>query len=45
MAGECLTIGGSDKDGNDLTNDLTMMMLDASVHTRMMVSVASGQDA
>ena len=36
FGGECLTIGGSDKDGNDLTNDLTMMMLDASVHTRMM---------
>ena len=36
FGGECLTIGGADKDGNDLTNDLTMMMLDASVHTRMM---------
>ncbi|MDD6311198.1 MAG: formate C-acetyltransferase/glycerol dehydratase family glycyl radical enzyme [Firmicutes bacterium] len=36
FGGECLTIGGCDKDGNDLTNDLTMMMLDASVHTRMM---------
>lgn len=36
FGGECLTIGGMDKDGNDLTNDLTMMMLDASVHTRMM---------
>ena len=36
FGGECLTIGGCDKDGNDVTNDLTMMMLDASVHTRMM---------
>lgn len=36
FGGECLTIGGSDKDGRDLTNDLTMMMLDGSVHTRMM---------
>ncbi len=36
FGGECLTIGGCDKDGKDLTNDLTMMMLDASVHTRMM---------
>ena len=36
FGGECLTIGGVDQDGNDVTNDLTMMMLDASVHTRMM---------
>ena len=36
FGGECLTIGGVDKDGKDVTNDLTMMMLDASVHTRMM---------
>jgi len=36
FGGECLTIGGLDKNGNDVTNDLTMMMLDASVHTRMM---------
>ena len=36
FGGECLTIGGVDKDGNDVTNDLTMMLLDASVHTRMM---------
>ncbi|MBE6817262.1 MAG: formate C-acetyltransferase/glycerol dehydratase family glycyl radical enzyme [Ruminococcaceae bacterium] len=34
--GESLTIGGVDKDGNDATNDLTFMMLEASVHTRMM---------
>lgn len=36
FGGECLTIGGACKDGNDLTNDLTMMMLGSSVHTRMM---------
>ena len=36
FGGECLTIGGVDKDGNDMTNDLTFMFLDASVHTRMM---------
>ncbi len=34
--GESLTLGGVDKDGNDVTNDLTFMMLEASVHTRMM---------
>ncbi len=36
FGGECLTVGGVDAEGNDATNDLTMMMLDASVHTRMM---------
>ncbi|MDY5541161.1 MAG: formate C-acetyltransferase/glycerol dehydratase family glycyl radical enzyme [Lachnospiraceae bacterium] len=36
FGGECLTIGGVDREGNDVTNDLTMMLLDASVHTRMM---------
>ena len=34
--GESLTIGGVDKNGNDATNDLTFLMLEASVHTRMM---------
>ncbi|HKL10056.1 MAG TPA: formate C-acetyltransferase/glycerol dehydratase family glycyl radical enzyme [Clostridia bacterium] len=34
--GESLTIGGMDKEGKDATNDITMMMLEASVHTRMM---------
>lgn len=34
--GESLTIGGIDVDGNDATNDITMLMLEASVHTRMM---------
>lgn len=34
--GESLTIGGVDQDGKDVTNDLTFMLLEASVHTRMM---------
>lgn len=34
--GESLTIGGVDEQGRDATNDLTFMMLEASVHTRMM---------
>ena len=36
FGGECLTIGGVDRDGNDATNDVTMLMLEASAHTRMM---------
>lgn len=36
FGGESLTIGGVDREGNDATNDLTMLMLEASVHTRMM---------
>lgn len=36
FGGECLTIGGVDADGNDVTNDLTLMLLEASAHTRMM---------
>ena len=36
FGGESLTIGGMDKDGNDATNDLTMLMLEGSAHTRMM---------
>jgi len=36
FGGESLTIGGIDKDGNDATNDLTMLMLEGSAHTRMM---------
>ncbi|HAS62075.1 MAG TPA: formate C-acetyltransferase/glycerol dehydratase family glycyl radical enzyme [Vibrio sp.] len=36
FGGESLTIGGVDSNGNDATNDLTMLMLEASVHTRMM---------
>ena len=34
--GESLTIGGVDREGKDATNDLTFMMLEASVHTRLM---------
>lgn len=36
FGGESLTIGGIKKDGSDATNDLTMLMLEASAHTRMM---------
>lgn len=36
FGGESLTIGGLDVNGNDATNDLTMLMLEASAHTRMM---------
>lgn len=36
FGGECLTIGGVDREGRDVTNDLTMLMLEASAHTRMM---------
>ena len=35
FGGESLTIGGVDRSGNDATNDLTMLLLEASVHTRM----------
>lgn len=30
-----LIVGGTDKDGNDVTNDLTFMLLDAMIHTRL----------
>ncbi len=36
FGGESLTIGGVDEAGQDATNDLTMLMLEASAHTRMM---------
>ena len=36
FGGESLVIGGVDREGNDATNDLTMMMIEASAHTRMM---------
>lgn len=36
FGGESLTIGGMDRNGHDATNDLTMLMLEGSVHTRMM---------
>jgi pyruvate formate-lyase/glycerol dehydratase family glycyl radical enzyme len=34
MGGDSLTIGGVDEEGNDATNDLTYMCLDALAHTR-----------
>lgn len=33
--GESLTVGGVNRDGSDATNDLTMMLIDASIHTRL----------
>lgn len=36
FGGESLTIGGVDREGRDSTNDLTILMLEASAHTRMM---------
>lgn len=36
FGGESLTIGGVDSEGKDATNDLTMLMLEGSAHTRMM---------
>lgn len=36
FGGESLTIGGVDEAGNDATNDVTMLMLEGSAHTRMM---------
>ncbi|MGL4988668.1 MAG: (2S)-3-sulfopropanediol dehydratase, partial [Cetobacterium sp.] len=36
FGGESLTIGGIDANGKDATNDLTMLMLEGSAHTRMM---------
>lgn len=35
MGGDALTVGGVDKDGNDATNELTYMCLDAHAHTRL----------
>lgn len=37
FGGESLTVGGQSRDGVDATNDLTMMCIDATAHTRMMV--------
>ncbi|WOO89369.1 pyruvate formate lyase family protein [Mollicutes bacterium LVI A0078] len=37
FGGESLTLGGVHRDGTDATNDLTMMCIDATAHTRMMV--------
>ncbi|KAA1046547.1 formate C-acetyltransferase/glycerol dehydratase family glycyl radical enzyme [Pseudocitrobacter sp. 73] len=36
FGGESLTIGGVKQDGTDATNDLTMLVLEGSAHTRMM---------
>jgi formate C-acetyltransferase len=36
IGGDALTIGGVDREGNDATNDLTYMCLDAHAHTRLM---------
>lgn len=33
--GESLTVGGVNRDGSDATNDLTFMLIDASIHTRL----------
>lgn len=35
IGGPALTVGGVDADGFDMTNDLTYMVLDAHVHTRL----------
>jgi len=35
MGGTALDVGGVDKDGNDVTNDLSYMVLDAHAHTRI----------
>jgi pyruvate formate-lyase/glycerol dehydratase family glycyl radical enzyme len=34
MGGDSITLGGIDEEGNDATNDLTFMCLDAIAHTR-----------
>lgn len=33
--GTALIVGGTDADGNDATNDLSFMLLDAQIHTRL----------
>ena len=35
MGGDSLTVGGVDKNGEDATNDLSYMVLDAHAHTRL----------
>lgn len=35
MGGDTLTVGGTDRDGRDATNDLSYMVLDAHAHTRL----------
>lgn len=35
LGGDCMTVGGVDRRGNDATNDLTFLVLDARNHTRL----------
>jgi formate C-acetyltransferase len=35
IGGQCLTVGGIDRDGKDATNELTYMAIDAHVHIRI----------
>ncbi|MBU2511445.1 formate C-acetyltransferase/glycerol dehydratase family glycyl radical enzyme [bacterium] len=35
MGGDTMTVGGVDRDGNDATNDLSFMVLDAVAHLRL----------
>ncbi|MGI6217486.1 MAG: glycyl radical protein [Coriobacteriales bacterium] len=35
IGGPCMTVGGTDEHGNDMTNDLTYMVLDAHAHVRV----------
>lgn len=35
MGGTALDVGGVDEDGNDITNDVSFMVLDAHAHTRI----------
>lgn len=35
LGGDCMTVGGVDRQGNDATNDLTFLVLDARNHTRL----------
>lgn len=37
MGGECLNVGGVDRNGLDATNDLTFMAIDAHAHTRLTI--------
>ena len=35
LGGDCMTVGGVDKNGKDATNDLTFMVIEARNHTRL----------
>jgi len=35
IGGACLVVGGQDKEGNDVTNDLTYLAIEAHNHTRL----------